>query len=457
MTTTIHYLSSEILFSRRAHKRHLARTAKAFSAISLGAAFAFTVSEAAAQSARASSDDAFTAIDGTPLGFNEDGDLRVMLASGEEMTIPRGEYGLVGDQIMVSDLIDGVEVAQNGYIPPTSGAYPTYSSPGFFGGMGYGGILIPVGLVAVGILAYIVLTRSANTAPEFSAASYSTSVAENTAATTNVLSVAATDKEKDTITYTLSGADSEHFSIDASGNIKFLVSPNYDAEGDAGRDHVYNFNVTATDDHGKASSSPVTVTVTDASDSNTADAAATPTSFTTGNDDVTLSSAALTGFNANSGNDYVVISATGAMDQAGRTAEMGAGNDLLDIGNDLGFATFVNLGAGNDEVILSADDQSGVLTINLGTGEDIVEIDVLQTQTHVIQNFSSDDIIDLTGVSGISTFNATASSTVVANGVNYTVAGTVITLNIENSGDTTADMVLTINGVSSLAADDVLV
>ena len=77
-----------------------------------------------------------------------------------------------------------MEVAQNGYIlPPTSGAYPTYSSPGFFGGMGYGGILIPVGLVAVGILAYIVLTRSANTAPEFSAR-YSTSVNSVTAATT---------------------------------------------------------------------------------------------------------------------------------------------------------------------------------------------------------------------------------------------------------------------------------
>ena len=171
-----------------------------------------------------------------------------MLASGEEMIIPRGEYGLVGDQIMVSDLIEGVEVAQNGYIPPTSSAYPTYSSPGFFGGLGYGGILIPVGLVAAGIIAYVVITRSNNTAP-VSEASYSTTFAEN--GTGTVLTVSATDAEEDTITYSLSGDDAGQFSIDASGKITFTDDPNHDAPGDKGFDNVYNMIVTATDDHGK--------------------------------------------------------------------------------------------------------------------------------------------------------------------------------------------------------------
>ena len=73
----------EILFSRRAQKRHMARAAKAFSAISLGAAFAFTAVKPLRRP-RASTDNPFTTIDGTPLGFTEDGDLRVMLASGEE-------------------------------------------------------------------------------------------------------------------------------------------------------------------------------------------------------------------------------------------------------------------------------------------------------------------------------------------------------------------------------------
>ena len=390
MATALHHLTPEILFSRRAHKRHMTRAAKAFSAISLGAAFAFTASEAAAQTARASTDNAFTAIDGTPLGFTEDGDLRVMLASGEEMIIPRGEYGLVGDQIMVSDLIDGVEVAQNGYIPPTSGAYPTYSSPGFFGGLGYGGILIPVGLVAAGIIAYIVITRSNNTAPEFAAASFSENFDENDTGT--VVAAPATDAEKDTITYTLSGVDAGAFTVDSSGNISFTSKPNEEAPGDAGRDNVYNLSITATDDHGEASSALVTITVIDDDADYQTDATATLTSLSAGNDDVTASGA-ITDFDAGAGNDAVNI--TGTMSGTG---DMGTGNDHLTVSNDLGSAATFDMGAGNDWFELDGGTQAANITVDLGTGADVVDIDAAIAGTTAkldIEAMSSDDIIDL--------------------------------------------------------------
>ena len=410
MATALHHLTPEILFSRRAQQRHMARAAKAFSAISLGAAFAFTASEAAAQTARASTDNPFTAIDGTPLGFTEDGDLRVMLASGEEMIIPRGEYGLVGDQIMVSDLIDGVEVAQNGYIPPTSGAYPTYSSPGFFGGLGYGGILIPVGLVAAGIIAYIVITRSNNTAPELSEASYSTTFAEN--GTGTVLTVSATDAEKDTITYSLSGDDAGQFSIDASGKITFTDDPNHDAPGDKGFDNVYNMIVTATDDHGKASSSTVAVTVSSAADTATDDGDGT-VDGTANNDDLNATAEITAASDLGAGNDFLDIQAGVATTIE---VEMGTGNDsmMITTGGAIALDAVLDLGAGNDQLEIDVDTGANNFTIELGGGLNVIDIDDAQSAKQItVKDFSSDDVIDVSDWMTF-TLDATAHASVTA-------------------------------------------
>jgi len=461
MATVIHHLTPEILFSRRAQQLHMARAAKAFSAISLGAAFAFTASEAAAQTARASTDNPFTAIDGTPMGFTEDGDLRVMLASGEEMIIPRGEYGLVGDQIMVSDLIEGVEVAQNGYIPPTSGAYPTYSSPGFFGGMGYAGILIPVGLVAAGIIAYIVITRSNNTAPELSAASYTASFDEDDTGT--VLTVTATDAEKDTITYTISGDDAEFFSISTAGAITFKDEPNYDSPGDADRDNDYQLIVTATDDHGKASSSPITITVDSEADSDTASGGDINSDLSANNDDIASSGAITASFDAAAGNDAITL---GHSMSAGLTGDMGSGADLLSLTADMGNAVTFDLGTGNDEIELSAD-QSAVLTIDLGTGEDIVDIAVAQvTSTHVIQAFGSDDTLDLTAftmTAGLDTTlhadSAAAQAALASDSVAFYDTGTdirvLVDVNKNGAWNAGTDMQFTIEDVQTLAASQI--
>ena len=59
MSLAIRAFAPEPLFTRRAHRQNMARAAKAFSAISLGAAFVLTTGEAGAQSSRASAEEGF--------------------------------------------------------------------------------------------------------------------------------------------------------------------------------------------------------------------------------------------------------------------------------------------------------------------------------------------------------------------------------------------------------------
>ena len=78
MSLAVNY-TPEPLFSRRAYKRHMARTAKAFSAISMGAAFVLTSGEAFAQSSRASAENGFSPLDGQPIGFNKQVHPRILV------------------------------------------------------------------------------------------------------------------------------------------------------------------------------------------------------------------------------------------------------------------------------------------------------------------------------------------------------------------------------------------
>ena len=76
--------------------------------------------------------------------------------------------------------------------------------------------------------------------------SASVSVAENQTA---VIDVASTDPDSDTegagLTYTLSGADSALFSIDAaSGVLTFTSAPDFEAAADTGTDNDYEVTVT---------------------------------------------------------------------------------------------------------------------------------------------------------------------------------------------------------------------
>ncbi len=101
-----------------------------------------------------------------------------------------------------------------------------------------------------------------NNAPTFAAASYSRSVAENTAANTNIGDAipAATDADTgDTLVYTMEGADANSFSFDASSRrIKTKQGVSYDHEAKA------SYSVTIKVSDGTASDTvTVTISITD--------------------------------------------------------------------------------------------------------------------------------------------------------------------------------------------------
>jgi hypothetical protein len=461
MSLAIRAFAPEPLFTRRAHRQNMARAAKAFSAISLGAAFVLTTGEAGAQNSRASAEEGFSPINGTPLGFNDDGDLIVLLADGKETVIPRGEYGLVGDQIMVSDMIEGVEVAQNGYIPPTSGV-PVYGSPGPFG-LGFASWAIPLGLAAVGVIAYLYISRSNNEAPAFGAASYSGDIDEDETGT--ILTVAAVDAEGDTFAYSLSGVDSSFFSISSAGAITFDDEPNFEAPGDSDRDSEYVFTATATDEHGEASSVTITVDVDDVADDPATTSSTTVTGTAAAND--IANTAEVLDVDMLGGNDSAILS--GGIAASG-TVDMGAGADYLQIltAGAAGPGVEIDLGTGNDELELDFDLGANVVTIDLGSGNDIIDIDTAQTAaTHVIENFGSGDLLDLgsLGITGAlditlhASLAAATSAITTAAGSEVAVAlhdnGTDIDMYIDTDDNGTHDMVLTFDSVSSISASQV--
>ncbi len=99
-----------------------------------------------------------------------------------------------------------------------------------------------------------------NRAPSFTDGSTTTrSIAENTAANTNIGSaVAATDPDDDTLTYTLGGTDAAAFSIvSTSGQLRTNAALNYES------DASYSVRVSVSDGNGESDSIDVTINVTD--------------------------------------------------------------------------------------------------------------------------------------------------------------------------------------------------
>ena len=70
-------------------------------------------------------------------------------------------------------------------------------------------------------------------------------VAENQ---TDAYRAVATDADSDTLSYSLSGTDASRFMIDAAtGEVRFIEAPDFEAPGDADADNVYDIIVTASD------------------------------------------------------------------------------------------------------------------------------------------------------------------------------------------------------------------
>ena len=104
-----------------------------------------------------------------------------------------------------------------------------------------------------------------NRAPEFSAASATRSVAENTLAGVNIgVPVTATDPDNDTLSYSLEGLDAASFDIvSSSGQLKTKVVPNYETKSS------YSVTVKATDPSNASDTITVTISVTNVDESGT--------------------------------------------------------------------------------------------------------------------------------------------------------------------------------------------
>ena len=101
-----------------------------------------------------------------------------------------------------------------------------------------------------------------NAPPAFSSATATRTIAENTAAGTNIgAPVAATDANNDTLTYTLEGTDEASFSIDSgTGQLSTAAALDYETKD------TYSVVVKATDPGGLSDTIEVTINVTDVVD-----------------------------------------------------------------------------------------------------------------------------------------------------------------------------------------------
>ena len=83
--------------------------------------------------------------------------------------------------------------------------------------------------------------------------------------TSRLYTYRATDPERRTITWSVTGADRNHFTIDERGQFSFSENgpPNFERPGDSGGNNVYDVTIQATDDASNTVSLPVTVTVID--------------------------------------------------------------------------------------------------------------------------------------------------------------------------------------------------
>ena len=82
--------------------------------------------------------------------------------------------------------------------------------------------------------------------PEFASASASVDVDENIA--TTIYTAQATDADGDTLSYSISGTDSSHFTLDStSGALAFVSPPDHEQPTDSDGDNVYDLIIIATD------------------------------------------------------------------------------------------------------------------------------------------------------------------------------------------------------------------
>ena len=114
-------------------------------------------------------------------------------------------------------------------------------------------------------LALSISVIDTSSAPTFASASASISVDENTIST--IYTAQATDADGDIITYSLTGADAEHFTIDpSSGDLSFNQAPDHEQPTDSDSDNTYDLAIVATDSVGKQAQQDLTISVNNLND-----------------------------------------------------------------------------------------------------------------------------------------------------------------------------------------------
>ncbi|HEX8667785.1 MAG TPA: M10 family metallopeptidase C-terminal domain-containing protein [Allosphingosinicella sp.] len=103
------------------------------------------------------------------------------------------------------------------------------------------------------------VSGAANSLPTITSAA-SGSVQENVATSTVVYQTVASDADGDRIVYSLSGTDAARFTIDQSGAVRFVSSPDFETK------NAYSFTVSAVDSTGVGDSQAVSLSVTDVSE-----------------------------------------------------------------------------------------------------------------------------------------------------------------------------------------------
>ena len=206
------------------------------------------------------------------------------------------------------------------------------------------------------------------------------SVPENT--TTTIYTASATDPEDDTLTYALSGTDTDDFIIDpSSGAISFVDTPNYEIPTDDNSNNVYQVTLEVSDDNDNNTSLVLTIKVTNVNEAPTftsATSASVPENTTTTiytasatdpeNDTLTY---ALSGTDKD---EFIIDSSSGAISFANtpdHETPTDANND-----NDYQIILEVSDGNGNSasqELTITVTDGNEIPTITSATSASILE------------------------------------------------------------------------------------